>query len=157
MGLYVMDTFIAGTVNVLALDGRDVVVRLPALEGDHPAGIYVGKLRCRQQWYAGAPDSAFLYVILQLQGEQFSRPSLGRAFGQSPLMEDWGPRSILLGSHEQPQLLRGVAQEDNKKQDSLFNELWRRVGPNFPLNAGVHLLGKVIGYLSGRTDIKGEK
>jgi hypothetical protein len=133
-GLYILDISIAGTTDVRSLHRQVVLVRYtPEFPGDvWPEGIYAGRLmlnhvsRMRQ-----SPDEGRVSVTLHM------------------LTERRGFEIFHLGSYGDPKALRGVAWEDHKEYERRLEEIWGQVESKFPLRAGVCVLGRVIGRLTG--------
>jgi transcriptional regulator with XRE-family HTH domain len=130
-GVFILDTSILGTANVWAYQERVVLVDVPQLPGHgNPAGLYVGRLRLQGSYDRRRPDWVWLGVLLlSLTGSLHDR--------------------LQLGSYEEAEVMRGIAWEDADERDRRLADMWRRVGPNFPLAEGVRILGRVIGRLTG--------
>lgn len=134
-GLFILDTSVFGTSDVLAHQEQVVMVYMPGLPiGGHPKGIYLGRIRLQQRQHMGRPDWAWVGAMLVSLTEH-------QSFGMS---------IIWLGSYEEPEIMRGVRWEEADERDRRLAELWRRVGSNFPLTQGVQILGRVIGRLTGQ-------
>lgn len=152
-GLFVLDTSVLGTANVLAHQERVVMVYIPQLPGSYyPKGLYAGRVRLQQRQHGSRPDWGWLGVFLLPLPERSRWASLGPASYETPLREDWGHESFEIGSYEEIDVMRGVAWENDEERSGRFADMWQRVGSNFPLTEGVRIVGRVIGRLTGHLE-----
>jgi len=131
-GLIILDTRILGTEDVRGLDGQVVMLRYDAKSPDVPfrTGLYAGRVRVELMQHGGRRD--WMQISVKLLS-----------------LAPWTPSWITLGLYADPQGLRGIPYEDSGRRSKRLNEILQCVGAKFPLVEGVHILGSVIGRLSG--------
>jgi transcriptional regulator with XRE-family HTH domain len=152
-GLFILDTSVLGTANVLAHQERVVMAYVPeSPDRGYPKGLCAGRVRLQQRQHGRRPDWGWLGVFLLPLQEHSHFASLGLASYQTPLNDDFGDY-FELGSYEEIDAMRGLAWENEEERSQRFAEMWRRVGPNFPLKEGVRIIGRVIGRLTGHLEL----
>jgi transcriptional regulator with XRE-family HTH domain len=153
-GLFILDTSIGGTRNVIEYQERVVAAYIPApTEGRYPNpnGIYVGRLKLFQRMNSRQPDRVWLNVYLVPLVVRPTAERLGIPSYLEPLNESFD-ETIEIGFHEEREAVSGLEWGDPNQVQARLAEIWSRVGPEFPLDEGVRIIGKVIGRLTGHLE-----